>query len=69
MAYVQANFCASAQELEAFDRLRHVVEGLGVEVAEEDALLEALGDDGVPDEYLDPILGTLMKDPVRLPTR
>ena len=26
-----------------------------------------MGDD-IPDDYLDPIMGTLMKDPVRLPT-
>ena len=36
-------------------------------VAEEEELDDILGDD-VPDEYLDPLMGEIMRDPVKLPT-
>jgi len=54
-------------ELADFERLEAATREAGAAAAAEDDLLEELGDD-VPDEFQDPLMGTLMKDPVRLPT-
>eukprot|EP00041_Stephanoeca_diplocostata_P033900 m.1132567 g.1132567 ORF g.1132567 m.1132567 type:complete len:120 (+) comp24425_c0_seq52:3236-3595(+) len=51
-----------AEALEDFARLVDRFEAIAAEDALDD---EELGE--IPDEYLDPILATLMTDPVRLP--
>lgn len=53
----------SSQELARWNKL---CENIAAAKEEEEAEEEDLGE--IPDEYMDPIMGTLMKDPVTLPT-
>ncbi|CAI9739965.1 ubiquitin conjugation factor E4 A-like [Octopus vulgaris] len=53
----------SQQDIESFEALDQKIKDLGVKQKEEDEMLSE-----APDEFLDPIMGTLMKDPVILPT-
>lgn len=52
------------QDLAGFEKLA----GLVAEAAQAEAEEEEIFGDDIPDEYLDPIQCTLMKEPVRLPT-
>ena len=59
----QRHMLKSPPEIDVLARLVAEVERVRREEAEEE---EDLGD--VPDDFLDPLLATLMKDPVRLPS-
>ncbi|WFC95118.1 RING-type E3 ubiquitin transferase [Malassezia brasiliensis] len=59
----QRHMLKSPPDIDKLARLVNRVEQIKQETADEE---EDLGD--VPDEYLDPLLATLMRDPVRLPS-
>jgi len=66
-AVIRDRGIVGSEELHGFAALARAVEEAGREGAEEDDILAEVGDD-VPEEFLDPILGTVMKDPVLLTT-